>query len=101
MNFETLLVAFIASLPGLCALWQNRRKVSADTAAVFEQIAARQAEKVDALTRRVEKLERLRERDRTTIKKLREGIQILIDQLNNLHIIPDWEPEEEPEPEEN
>jgi hypothetical protein len=97
MDYSSLILALIAAAPGIYAVWNQRRKTGADTAATFEGIANRAICQVEELRKRVEKLERLRARDRRTMEKWRAGIQTLIQQLIDADMTPDWTPESEPE----
>ncbi len=81
----TILVAIIASLPGLVALYQNRKKNTAETVklgaeaekakaetnSIHAQVADRWAEHVGELDGKITRLEEEREKDKEEIKGLR------------------------------
>jgi hypothetical protein len=100
-SLSNLLLALIAALPGVFAIWQQRRKTRAEAtkthaeaAAAYEGMTIRLLAQVEALQARVDKLERLRHKDRLLMRKWREGIEILITQLGSSGQTPAWQPDE-------
>ena len=84
-----IIVAIIVGLPGLVALYQNKKKTAAETIkaevetekakaeteSIHAQVAERWAAQVNGLQKTVESLEKQGECDRTEIKGLRLDIQ--------------------------
>lgn len=63
-NTLALIIALIAAAPGVYAVWQQRKKIpletsglSADTAAKYQEIARKSAERVDMMQTRLDLLE--------------------------------------------
>lgn len=79
-------VTVVISVVALYMAWKKApletKKIKADIAETFEGIASRSGERIDRLE--------------AEINELREGVKILITQLEENRIVPRWRPTEKP-----
>jgi len=87
-----LIVAIVAALPGLYAVWQGRRKGGADVAEVYERVASNVGKRLDMLQERVNTLEEQIVMYERVLDEWRTGIEKLICQLTEKGIDPVWTP---------
>jgi TolA-binding protein len=100
-SWVAIIIALIGAAAGIGGLIRQALRDKPDIAAQYEQMAERQAMKIqqmqariDALTGEIEELKQaLEERDRL-IQAWQAGIRMLIDQLTANEIIPVWMPKE-------
>lgn len=92
----TLVVAIIASLPGLFALKLQRKKQSVDIAVVYEKMASEQAEDIRNLRTEILALEDKVNGLQKRLIEYEAGIALLVNQIKASGLIPIWEPKKKP-----
>jgi len=80
-----ILVAAIAALPGLYAIWRGKKKEAAEAADIYQRVAAAVGERLGALEDEVAIL-------RKTLSEWRDGIEQLHCQLSENGLTPVWTP---------
>lgn len=103
---QAVIIALVASAPGIYAVFAQRGKDRADVAEKYEQMAARAAEQMDTIRRnsreeieqlemRVDELEKQVETLQRREKQLTAGVKLLINQLEANDHKPVWKLESE------
>lgn len=93
-----LLVALIAALPGLYAVWRQRRKYDSSVAETYEAMAQRQAKEINELRMSQRVLEDKVEELSEYVQQLEAGIELLVNQLQAHKLTPVWRPEKRLKP---
>lgn len=87
-----LLVALIAALPGLYAIWRQRKKTDSSVAETYELMATKQANQISDLRKCQQELEDKMEELEGYVNQLEAGIELLVNQLKANNIEPIWRP---------
>ena len=86
----SIIVALIASSPGLLTWWRGKKKNNIELAERYESMATRQAEKIDKQAKRIAEMQKEINALRERVEHLEDGVKILTAQLVSEGHDPKW-----------